>query len=53
MGFLNNKSAVDCQLAEGAFPKGGSSISCAAVAHFLLTEAKQSYYLRKIMGLCG
>lgn len=53
VGFLNNKGAVDCQLAEGAFPSSGGSISRAAVAHFLLTEAKQSHYPHKVVGLCG
>lgn len=53
LGFLNDKSAIDCHLAEGAFPEKGSPISRAAVAHFLLTEAKQSHYPRKIVGLCG
>ncbi|MGK7908944.1 MAG: NAD(P)-dependent oxidoreductase [Synechococcus sp.] len=52
-GFLNNNSSTDCRLAEGAFPDGGGSISRAAVAHFLLTEAKQSSHLRKVVGLCG
>jgi hypothetical protein len=52
LGFLNDKSSIDFRLAEGAFPDGGS-ISRAAVAHFLLTEAKQSNYLYKVVGLCG
>ena len=53
MGFLNDKSTIDCRLAEGAFPNGGGSISRAAVAHFLFTEAKQSNYPHKVIGLCG
>lgn len=52
VGFLNDKSSIDFRLAEGAFPDGGS-ISRAAVAHFLLTEAKQSNYLHKVVGLSG
>jgi hypothetical protein len=52
MGFLNDKSAIDFRLAEGRFPDGGS-ISRAAVANFLLTEAKQNNYLHKVVGLCG
>lgn len=52
MGFLSDKFSMDFRLAEGAFP-GGGSISRAAVAHFLLTEAKESKYPRKVVGLCG
>ncbi len=53
LGFLSDKSSIDFRLAEGALPDGGGSISRAAVAHFLLTEAKQSVYVNKIIGLCG
>lgn len=52
VGFLNDKNLMDFRLAEGAFPNGGS-ISRAAVADFLLTEAKESKYLHKVVGLCG
>ncbi len=53
MGFLNDKSSIDFRLAEGVLPDGGGSISRTAVAHFLLTEAKQSSHLHKVVGLCG
>jgi putative NADH-flavin reductase len=53
MGFLNNKSSIDFRLAEGALPDRCGPISRAAVAHFLLTEAKQSHYVNKVVGLCG
>jgi putative NADH-flavin reductase len=53
LGFLNDKSSMDFRLAEGALPDGAGSISRAAVAHFLLTEANQSNYLNKFVGLCG
>ncbi len=53
VGFLNTKSTKDYRLAEESFPNGGSSISRAALALFLLTEAKQSIYIKKVVGLCG
>lgn len=53
MGFLNDKSSKNFRVAEGTLPDGGSSISRAAVAHFFLTEAKQSSYVNKVVGLCG
>ncbi len=53
MGFLTDKSSIDFRLAEGTLPNGGGSISRAAVAHFLLTEARQSIYIHKVAGLCG
>jgi putative NADH-flavin reductase len=53
IGFLNDKSSIDFRLAEGALPDGGGSIPRAAVAHFLLTEAKQSSYVNKVVGLCN
>ena len=52
LGFLNDKNSMDFRLAEGAFPDGGS-ISRAAVASFLLSEAKKSKYLYKVVGLYG
>jgi len=52
LGFLNDKNSMDFRLAEGAFPDDGS-ISRAAVASFLLSEAKKSKYLYKGVGLCG
>lgn len=53
VGFLNDKSSVDFRQAEGALPEGGGSISRAALAHFLLAEAKQSKYINKTVGLCA
>lgn len=52
VGVLDDKSALDFRLAEGAFPNGGS-ISRASVAHFLLAEAKQSDHRRQVVGLSG
>ncbi len=52
MGFLNDKSSTAFRLAVGTLPDGGGSISRAAVANFLLTEAKQSSYANKVVGLC-
>ena len=51
MGFLNDDSSTDYRLAVDALPDEGGSISRAAVAHFLVTEAKQSDHLRKVVGL--
>lgn len=52
LGFLNDKSSTDFRLAVGTLPDGGGSISRVAVANFLLTEAKQSSYANKVVGLC-
>jgi putative NADH-flavin reductase len=52
-GFLANGSVTRYRLAAGTLPEGGGSIPRAAVAHFLLTEAKQSSHLRQVVGLCG
>ena len=51
MGFLTNDATTAYRHAEGASPEGGGSISRAAVACFLLTEARQSTHLRQIVGL--
>ena len=51
-GFLTNDGATSYRHAEGASPKGGGSISRAAVACFLLTEAQESTHLRQVVGLC-
>lgn len=53
LGFLNDKSSTEYRLTEGTLPDGGSSISRAAVAHFLLTEANQSSYANKVIGISG
>lgn len=53
MGFLTNDDATGYRHAEGALPEGGSSISRAAVASFLLQEARQSGYGRQVVGLSG
>ena len=52
-GFLTSDSTADYSVTVGAFPKGGGSISRLALAHFLLTEAKESSHLRQVVGLCG
>ena len=51
-GFLTNDGATSYRHAEGASPKGGGSISRAAVACFFLTEAQESTHLRQVVGLC-
>ena len=51
-GFLTNDGATSYRHAEGASPKGGGSISRAAVACFFLTEAQESTPLRQGVGLC-
>ena len=53
VGFLNSKTSSEYQPVEGSLPHGGSSISRAAVANFLLTEGKQCEYTRQIVGLGG
>ncbi|MDE0201399.1 MAG: SDR family oxidoreductase [Rhodospirillaceae bacterium] len=50
-GFLTNDTGTGYRHAEDAFPKGGGSISRAAVASFLLTAARQSTHLRQVVGL--
>ncbi len=52
VGFLNSNSSIGFRKTEGKLPKGGNSISRSALAHFLLTEAKQSNHINKIVGLC-
>lgn len=52
-GFLTNDTGTRYRHAEGASPEGGGSISRAAVACFLLTEARQSIHLRRVVGLCA
>jgi hypothetical protein len=53
LGFLNDRSSTEYRLIEGALPDRGSSISRAAVAHFLLTEVRQTSYINKILGISG
>lgn len=52
-GFLTNDITTDYRLSVGAFPKDGGSIARSALAHFLLTEAKQSSHLHQVVSLCG
>jgi putative NADH-flavin reductase len=52
LGFLDDKNSPDFRMAEGAFPDGGS-VSRAAVARFLLAEAKQADHRRQVVGLSG
>ena len=51
MGFLTNDATTEYRHAEGASPEGGGSISRAAVACFLLTEARRPAHLRQVVGL--
>ncbi len=51
VGFLNEKSSVEYRLAEGALPEGSNSIPRAALAYFLITEAKQPNHTCKIVGV--
>lgn len=53
VGFLNNNSSESFQFSAGAFPDKGGSISRAAVADFLLTEARECKHLHKVVGLWG
>ena len=50
-GFLTNDATTHYRHAEGASPEGGGSISRAAVACFLLAEARRSAHLRQVVGL--
>ena len=50
-GFLTDDASTAYRHAEGEAPDGGGSISRAAVARFLLTEARQSAHLRQVVGL--
>jgi uncharacterized protein YbjT (DUF2867 family) len=49
VGFLNEKSSAEYRLAEGALPEGSNSIPRAALAHFLITEAKQPNHLARLL----
>lgn len=51
--FLTNDSATSYRLAADALPEGGGSVSRAAVASFLLTEAQHPSHRRQVVGLCG
>lgn len=51
VGFLNEKKSEEYRLAEGALPEGSNSIPRAALAHFLITEAKQSNHPCNIVGV--
>lgn len=51
--FLTNDRATTYRLGTDTLPEGGGSISRAAVASFLLTEAEQPSYRRQVVGLCG
>lgn len=50
-GFLTDDASTAYRHAEGEAPDGGGSISRAAVARFLLTEARQSAHLCEVVGL--
>lgn len=51
VGFLKNNSSEDFQFSVGTFPDRSSSISRAAVANFLLTEARECNHPKKVVGL--
>ncbi len=52
-GFLTNDRATGYRHAEGVLPEDAGSISRAAVACFLLAEARQPAHVRQVVGLCG
>ncbi|QJY38032.1 NAD(P)H-binding protein (plasmid) [Vibrio europaeus] len=51
VGFLNDKASKDYRQAEGSLPEGGGAISRAALANFLLSEAKQSVHVHSVVGI--
>ncbi|MEM6436611.1 MAG: NAD(P)-binding oxidoreductase [Cyanobacteria bacterium P01_D01_bin.115] len=53
VGFLNNNSSENFQFSVETFPDRGRSISRAAVANFLLTEARECNHPKKVVGLWG
>lgn len=53
MGFLTNDPATGYRHATGASPEGGGSISRAAVARFLLAEAREAAHVGQVVGLSG
>lgn len=53
VGFLTNDPATGYRHCTGASPKGGGSISRAAVARFLLAEARESAHVGQVVGLSG
>ncbi|MFS4580081.1 NAD(P)-dependent oxidoreductase [Phaeobacter sp. C3_T13_0] len=52
VGFLNSNPTDVYQFAEGRRARGGNSISRAAVASFLHSEASSARHDQKIVGLC-
>ncbi len=52
-GFLTSDDKADYNAARDAMPDGAGSIPRAAVARFLLEEAKQHHHLRQVVGLSG
>ena len=52
VGFLTDDATTGYRHAEGASP-GGGSISRAAVASFVLDEARQAAHVRQVVGLCS
>jgi len=53
VGFLENAGAESFQHSVGAFPEKGGSIPRAALARFLVTEAREDEHLREVVGLWG
>ncbi|CAM3062725.1 hypothetical protein VITU102760_18965 [Vibrio tubiashii] len=51
VGFLNDKASIDYRQAECSLPEGGGAISRAALANFLLSEAKQSVHVHNVVGI--
>jgi len=51
-GFLTNKNNDEYMSTSNEFPEAGGSISRAALANFLLSEARDSNYIKQAVGLC-
>jgi putative NADH-flavin reductase len=51
--FLNDKDTMSLRISEDGRPDGASSVSRSAVADFLLTEARESNHLKRVVGLRG
>ena len=51
--FLNNHDDPAYRLGTDTLPEGGGAVSRAAVARFLLEEARYAEHRRAVVGLCG
>lgn len=51
--YLNDKPDEHCRVGVDALPQGGSAVSRAAVAAFLLDTLEEERHIHQTVGLCG